>query len=364
MKWHFFEKLIFVSLGIFLASCGGSKPKGHYTSPTVQTLFEHHQFQEASWVALFGGHLKDYEDIQSRLENMLKTDTFTPLIFEGYKGFGVPTKAFLKSNNGYRAIFKPTGGPTVSKTYSYWESEVGTYLLDQLLGLHIVPMTIGFSYHGKQGSLQFMVDEKGLGLIQGGGKGLAANFESMQFLDYVIGNVDRDNTFRNSNWFYWPDQKRVIAFDHGLAFQNREGGCFVPGTNDLYLGYVDYLREPTMGPLIGPSATYPLTSLFFGQAPCSVTAVRVGGAGGPLRNLVSAGGLQGGLTDGGVTDQFNFAQMDSKIRSRIKAVTDSEIRQALEPYIRPGVIPGDNMQYSAFLDRLHRFQDALISLGY
>lgn len=334
---RFYPSFIF-SVLLLIVAC---HPDSGRSSTRAWKLYANYQLQEAIWVARKDGQKELGEEFKKKLESHLMNDAYfeyKPELHNDNKGYGVPTKKFFQFSNGIRAIFKPSSIQAgTGHSFSYWQSEVAAYRLDQLLGFDIVPMTVEFTdKNGTKGSLQVMVDFNGLGMTSGGGLD-SQSYNSMQLFDYLTANFDRDNFWHFLNWFYWPAEDRVIAFDNGTAFQERTAGCFVLNTNDLYIGWKDYPRRGRLGPE---------QEKYYIVDPCPLDMVRD----------------ENGKLRPGVDNQFNFSRLNPSIKHRIETITDRELIEVLAPYVNKHTTFNDEpskMDLDAILRRFHRVKSAL-----
>ena len=94
-------------------------------------------------------------------------------------------------------------------------SEVGTYRLDRLLALNMVPLTVRRSIfpRGEIGSLQYFIKNT----IGGNKLAPAEQVKSaeMLLLDYFVKNIDRDP----KNYLWHPGLRKLIAIDNGWCLR-------------------------------------------------------------------------------------------------------------------------------------------------
>lgn len=114
-----------------------------------------------------------------------------------------------------------TGGFHLGFRDSY-KYEVAAYELDKLLGLHLVPPTVGRRIGHQDGSLQLWVegaftelDRKKRNLLPKDGGQWGAEMYKLELLNQLIYNSDAQNA---RNTLYTPDF-RVYAIDHSRTFR-------------------------------------------------------------------------------------------------------------------------------------------------
>ena len=92
---------------------------------------------------------------------------------------------------------------------SNYKSEIAAYLLDELVGFNLVPMTIKKEILGKKGSIQYFVKSTQAALKFNDYR----KSGNLMVFDYLIGN--RDRTGNN----VLVVKNREVGIDHGLALQ-------------------------------------------------------------------------------------------------------------------------------------------------
>lgn len=144
---------------------------------------------------------------------------------------GVNSSYLVVFSDASRAIFKPFRGESVRLRDGVggplWKREVSAYVLDQMLGFDLVPVTVPWRWTVKLG--------------QGAGKGIGSlqkwsetakpafkatfteraivedSWKTMKVFDFIIDNEDR----HSGNWLVDKGTKKVIAIDNGAAFIDR-----------------------------------------------------------------------------------------------------------------------------------------------
>lgn len=103
-----------------------------------------------------------------------------------------------------------------------WQHEIAAYRLDRLIGLNLVPVTVGRWFGSKgRGSIQRWIDaamDHRNAQIRIPGKkyheGLFDTWERMRVFDALIGNPDR----KDSDILHLPRKKVILLVDHSKAF--------------------------------------------------------------------------------------------------------------------------------------------------
>ncbi|WP_413586842.1 hypothetical protein [Bdellovibrio sp. HCB274] len=124
-------------------------------------------------------------------------------------GEGAFGAKFVKYDNGMEGVWKQTDNSWVADT---GKNEVAAYAVDKYLGLKSVPVTVKKELNGKEGTVQYRV--KDLKKIDDSADYVGDPSE-LGFFDYLIANGDR----HGRNYLQKSDGK-VVAIDHGLAFDN------------------------------------------------------------------------------------------------------------------------------------------------
>lgn len=176
--------------------------------PAIRALVNRGRVQEAAWLADNNRHAQ----LQKVLENYLETSLLTGISKGKFKRMSEGTSEVFMAElpGGLYGIWKPDpkSWEYVDRDYSWLanpKAEVAAYELDRAIGLGIVPVTVEAKFQGIKGSLQVFV-EKTAGHEYSSEK-------KMEIFDYLINNWDRHNFNRLSF------EGRVVAIDHGLAFQ-------------------------------------------------------------------------------------------------------------------------------------------------
>lgn len=173
------------------------------------------------------------------LESFLKD---APIIATEAVGAGVtkPLRLTLEQNGiRLRAIFKSAQTPTVQTGRLKLDRainladrhvyDIAAYRLDRLLGLNMVPVTVGRTVDGRDGSLQYWVEDS---VNERQRREMNLNIESlcplekqyalMELFDRLIYNTDRtqENILYTQDW-------RVALIDHSRSFRTTLG---IPAT--------------------------------------------------------------------------------------------------------------------------------------
>lgn len=195
------------------------------------------RIQEAIWALRLGGHLEEAQIEEARLKSNLQSGYTLPIYwYEGGKD-GTELRR-LKEFNIY-GIQKRNSAST--------GHEIAAYKLDRLLGLDIVPLTVGrIDFNGRKVSLQYYVRDGKSGyqlawerlspdiqqnaakwaipgvLIDQNGvspdfnsSGYPTSEASMWLLDYLMDNPDR----HGNNWLrlFGDADGKTVAFDFGIS---------------------------------------------------------------------------------------------------------------------------------------------------
>lgn len=143
---------------------------------------------------------------------------------------GTHSKSILQFPHHLKAIFKPepSGWPSMA------EFEIGSYVVDQLFGFDVVPLTFGRTINGQYGSLQVWIHNAEIGTYSFMGlpvepderrralddMALYPKIRNIRILDYLTANIDR----RAENWLLLPTTKDAIGIDNGWAFTSEPIG--------------------------------------------------------------------------------------------------------------------------------------------
>ncbi|MEK2690410.1 hypothetical protein [Bdellovibrio sp. GT3] len=142
----------------------------------------------------------------SALEKQLSEGTIISRKTVGEGTFGAQ---YVKYDNGMEGVWKATDNSWVSNTAN---NEVAAYQVDKYLGLKSVPVTVKKEMNGREGAVQYRV--KDLKKLKNS-EDYEGDPAELGFLDYLIANGDR----HGRNYLQKSDGK-VVAIDHGLAFDN------------------------------------------------------------------------------------------------------------------------------------------------
>lgn len=192
--------------------------------PVVRELLNRGRFQEAAWKAENNRQVQ----LHKLLEKYLETSLLTGISKAKFNRIrqGATSEVFIAAlPGGLYGIWKPDpkSWEYVDRDYSWLanpKAEIAAYEIDRALGLGMVPVTVEAKFQGIKGSLQVFVEKT---------EGHDYSSEKkMQLFDYLINNWDRHEFNRLSY------DGRVVAIDHGLAFQpsGKERGYNPPESID------------------------------------------------------------------------------------------------------------------------------------
>ncbi len=119
---------------------------------------------------------------------------------------------FVVFENGIEAVWKPEGDSDRARPMN----EVAAYVVDNTLGLNLVPITILRRLNGVRGSMQVRITgakEKGVKIPA-----------PIKLLDLLVDNYDRH---ANLNWLTAPNG-RIVAIDHDSYTFGRHGSTNIP----------------------------------------------------------------------------------------------------------------------------------------
>jgi predicted small lipoprotein YifL len=213
----FFKVYVVVALvfgSVFLKACGSnnSEPLEIPTQPKVtdpkvteqvQPVEKKFDYQLEIWELVNAGKVAEAEKLKGTLNDLLTFGKYTTDFAAG----GTRKKLLLKFKEPVTAIFKTDDKAPRDLTSGYLK-EIAAYVVDQLFGFDIVPMTVAREVKGEMGSVQVFVSD----VVQGGSKG-TLGFYKMQVLDFIIRSLDR----HPGNWLTHPEHG-LIAIDNGLSF--------------------------------------------------------------------------------------------------------------------------------------------------
>ena len=170
------------------------------------------------------------------LERILATGEIVAIEDVG-QGVTKPQKVTIRhQGNEYSALFKTESTPIEASSRRQrqrlvdnsdrWEHEVAAYKLDRMLGLDLVPVTVGREIDGRAGAMQFWVenliselDRKEQGVAASGWCPLSEQYNLMVAFDTLIYNVDR--TLQNI--VYDKDSWMLYLIDHSRGFRLNTG---------------------------------------------------------------------------------------------------------------------------------------------
>ncbi|MBF0207473.1 MAG: IPT/TIG domain-containing protein, partial [Oligoflexia bacterium] len=294
------------------------------------------RLQEAIWLcseATFPSDTARADQLRINLRTIMESNNFNTAIFGGG---GVNWKQYYRYNDGnfppnnlFRGLFKP--GIVGSEAEAY--AEVAAYELDVLLDLRIVPMTViknflvqqnipvgvalaGMAYN--VASIQYFVEPALnacplLGAAvrpqwnpnnrQPGNLPNNPDLETVQVLDYIIGNPDRYN---GANLMQRTDvlgQIKLFAIDNGGGFQEKFGGSIDS------VGQLLYVAGDTLPYMVNAFGPDPLTTADLS------TVIDPAGTGVFLR------------IDQGI--RVNLNNLNPRVQNRIIHANDAAIRNRL-----------------------------------
>ncbi len=170
------------------------------------------------------------------LERILATGEIVAIEDVG-QGVTKPQKVTIRhEGNEYSALFKTESTPIEASSRRQtqrlvensdrWEHEVAAYKLDRILGLDLVPVTVGRTIDGRTGAMQFWVenliselDRKEKGVAATGWCPLSEQYNLMVAFDTLTYNVDR--TLQNI--VYDKDTWMLYLIDHSRGFRLNTG---------------------------------------------------------------------------------------------------------------------------------------------
>ncbi|NRA45490.1 MAG: hypothetical protein HRU09_11100 [Oligoflexales bacterium] len=161
-------------------------------------------FQEAEWTLAEEGNQIGVETVHILLEEIMRKGEVLQLKDLGMGGATKPKAATLPY--GVIGVFKEKKYLHPSANY---RSEIAAYEFDQLLGFHLVPMTVKRKIKKRKGSMQYFVKNSN-SVVK------ITDYErskNLNVFDYLISNKDRnEGNLLIANG-------REIAIDHGLALR-------------------------------------------------------------------------------------------------------------------------------------------------
>jgi hypothetical protein len=205
-----------ISLIAVLTACGPSQQEPVMLSPPgdqerLETYLSKSQLQEAVWEAIKLERYERADSIRAILGSILLSE---PVEIEGWKGKGVMQSYLLTFDHGILGFFKVAGSDTSGPI----RNEIAAYEVDNLLRIHLTPMTLARSLtfpDGKtvEGVIKYFVESsrtaEDLGLKS------VMKPDLLLFFDTVIGNADR----HLGNWMIRDDTKELFAIDHNRTFR-------------------------------------------------------------------------------------------------------------------------------------------------
>lgn len=133
----------------------------------------------------------------------------------GQKGQKVP--AIFKWRDAERVRGAKFGSEVADEYADSYLHELAAYELDKLLGMHVLPVTIGRRVNGRAGALREWIDSVQPQFGHGQGPPDMMRMRDWRHLiwlfDYLIANVDR----RTHNFLMLPNWTPILI-DHSLAF--------------------------------------------------------------------------------------------------------------------------------------------------
>lgn len=161
------------------------------------------------------------QQLENSLKNSLITSASDPL--PGKSGALIVTL-----EDGTMGIWKPA---LVRENKNHGNKEYAAYLIDQKLGLNVVPIVVKRTHHSQEGTLQLFVKNAEM-------QNLKKYPESLSAFDYLLAHRDRHE--RN----YFTVNGRQIAIDHGEAFFSADWEKFMKNIPDEIENKVEaYLQQ-------------------------------------------------------------------------------------------------------------------------
>ncbi|MEM9303591.1 MAG: hypothetical protein AAGE01_15845 [Pseudomonadota bacterium] len=162
------------------------------------------RYQEVAWALREAGADGAAAGIESCLKWIM---TEGQVISQKRYGKGISSTFRVELPLGVSGIFKWQRGGR-----GCWSHEVAAYDLDQRLGFHQVPMTVQREVHGREGSLQYFMNDARPSYRTGNPKKTV----ELVTLDILIDNEDR----HDGNWLFYDflGKERLVAIDHNLTF--------------------------------------------------------------------------------------------------------------------------------------------------
>jgi hypothetical protein len=202
-----------------------------------QKYFQQGQFLEASRRASTLHKTDLAQKLEEYVTKILTTDTVKG--FPNYLHEGTTEVYLVTFNSGLKAIFKPDAKFWVidSKKENHYLSnsfaEVASYSLSQILGLHLVPVTVRRTIDGKTGSLQaFIKGEKTAGTKLLSSEILENDAVDLHIFDFLIRNSDRvEKNMLIGDSYLW-------AIDNGSSFHLQKTSASSPKIKELRLGHM------------------------------------------------------------------------------------------------------------------------------
>lgn len=188
----------------FVVDLPGSRDK-------VEAYLSGHHLQEAAWECIKLEQYNRADSILTVLEAVLRS---RPAVIERWGGKGIMTNYLLTFENDIQGFFKVAGSDSLGPV----RNETAAYAIDNLLRIHLTPITLIRDLDLQDGT-------QVRGVIKYFVKA-ATTAEDLEltseqkpdlliFFDTVIGNADR----HLGNWMIRDDTKELIAIDHNRTFR-------------------------------------------------------------------------------------------------------------------------------------------------
>ena len=168
----------------------------------IRQLFEQNDYQGTIWALRESGFEQEAAKLSKWYSEILKSKQVKKIDhFPKYDHVWL-----VDLGDGNRGVFK------VDRSMHGYRHEVAAYILDQLLGLNLVPITVERTTVQGSGSLQPFFDERTV--VPGVLWQEPVSKDAMVLFDVLIGNRDR----HSQNYFVRRADAKVIGIDHALAF--------------------------------------------------------------------------------------------------------------------------------------------------
>ena len=167
--------------------------------------------QEAAWEAT---KLEQYDRADSILAELTRILLSDPVVTDRWGGKGIMTNYLLTFEGGIQGFFKVAGSDSTGPI----RNELAAYALDNLLRIHLTPITLIRDLTLPDGTTVSGVIKY---FVKAAKTAEDLNLKSeikpdlLIFFDTVIGNADR----HLGNWMIRDDTKELFAIDHNRTFR-------------------------------------------------------------------------------------------------------------------------------------------------